>query len=150
MFDDYFKYTILLFLVFSWTLTPFCKKKAIGKLNNEEYFVVNFILTALLAFIFWMYLLHSKKTDLNIFTKMSLNEIVWAIGAAFLSIVSALCLIVLIKNYEVSHIMPQLNPCVIILTTLMGVLLFGEKFSILKGIGIMLIILGLVIISKTN
>ena len=146
--NNNFKYILLLFLVFSWTLTPFCKKKAIGKLNNEEYFVVNFILTALLAFLFWMYLLHSKKTDLDVFTKMSRNEIIWAVCAAFLSIISALCLIGLIKNYEVSHIMPQLNPCVIILTTIMGVLVFGEKFTIFKGLGIILIISGLIIISR--
>lgn len=142
------KYIILLFLVLSWTLTPFCKKKAIGSLNNEEYFVVNFILTALFAFIFWIYLLKTGKTQLNIFVKMNIGEIMWAIGAAILSIVSAICLISLIKKYEVSHIMPQLTPCVVILTAIFGYLLFGEKVSWFKISGILLIVLGLIVITR--
>ena len=142
------KYIILLFLVLSWTLTPFCKKKAIGTLNNEEYFVVNFLLTALFASLFWIYLLKTGKTKFNIFTKMNLIEIIWAIGAAILSIVSAICLISLIKKYEVSHIMPQLTPCVIILTAIFGFVIFGEKISWTKLIGILLILMGLIVITR--
>ena len=142
------KYIFLLFLVLAWTLTPFCKKRAIGQLTSEEYFVVNFIFTAFLAFLFWIYLLNTGKTKFNVFVKMTSTEIIWAIVAAVLSILSAICLIGLIKTYEVSHIMPQLTPCVIVLTTIFGYLVFGEKITLFKIIGILFILLVLILFSK--
>ena len=141
------KYILLLLLVLSWTLTPFCKKRAIGKLNIKEYFVVNFILTSFLATLFWVYLIYIEKLPVNIFNKMERSEFYWALVAALLSIIGAICLIYLIKQYDVSYIMPQINPCVIILTALFGLLIFGEKITWKRGIGLLLIFYGLIIIN---
>lgn len=141
------KYVLLFFLVLSWTLTPFCKKRAIGKLNSKEYFVVNFILTSFLAALFWLYLIYMENMPVNIFNKMNNIELCWAISAALLSIIGAICLIYLIKQYDVSYIMPQINPCVIILTAIFGLLIFGEKISWKRGLGLLLIFYGLIIIN---
>ena len=146
-FYKYIKFVLLLFIIFSWTLTPFCKKKALGKLTINEYFIVNFLLTSFLATIFWIYLINIEKLQINIFNKMSNIEIIWALIAALLSIIGAICLIYLIREYDVSYIMPQINPCVIVLTTIFGFLLFGENITFKRACALLLIILGLIIIN---
>lgn len=138
-------YLLIFILVICWTLTPFLRKKAIIKVTNEEYFVVNFLLTSLIALLVWCYLIRYGHTGYNVFAKMNYTDIVWAFSSALLSILSAVCLIVLIKNNNVTHLVPKLSPCVLLLTCLLGVIVFGESLSIKKMLAIFLIILGLII-----
>ncbi len=136
-------YIVLIILVLCWTLTPFFRKRAITRVTNEEYFIVNFILTSSLTIMVWFYLIRNGKANYNIFGNMTFSEILWAFLSSFLSVVSAICLILLIKNNEITHIIPKLSPCVLILTCLFGVYIFGEKLDPKKIISIILIISGL-------
>ena len=138
-------YLLIFILVICWTLTPFLRKKAIIKLTNEEYFVVNFLLTSLIALFVWCYLIKYGHTGYNVFAKMNYTDMVWAFSSALLSILSAVCLIVLIKNNNVTHLIPKLSPCVLLLTCLLGVIVFGETLSTQKILAIFLIILGLIV-----
>ena len=55
--------------------------------------------------------------------------------------------IYLIKSEDISNIIPQLQPAVIILTVLLGVFMFGEKLTVNKIIGTCLIIWGMIVIN---
>ena len=136
------KYLILGTVVVCWTLTPFTRKRAIGKLTSSEYFVVNFILTATLAALYWVYLVAVGETGIRVWRGMTRSQVSWALVAACLSIVGAICLIELIRRYQVSHILPQIQPLVLVLTLLSGVLLFRERIGRAKAFGGALIILG--------
>ncbi len=39
--SEMFKYGLLGLLVLGWTLNPFMKRRAIGKLTSMDYFIVN-------------------------------------------------------------------------------------------------------------
>jgi multidrug transporter EmrE-like cation transporter len=56
-------------------------------------------------------------------------------------------LIYLVKNYEVSSVIPQIQPVVIMLSVLMGAFMFGESLSMFKIGGVCLIIGGMVVIN---
>ena len=147
---DLVKYSLLTLLILGWTLNPFMKRKAIGGLNSMEYFVVNFILTSLLAFLFWIYLVQSGKCGLNVFKKMSLKEIVWAVGAAIVTVLTGIALIHLVKTFEVGHVIPQIQPGVIVLTVISGYFLFGESLGITKCLGVLCIAIGMVLINNSK
>ena len=144
------KYTALAALVMCWTLTPFMKRHAIGNLTSSEYFVVNFILTATLAAGYWVYLVHGKYAPLNVFRGMTRGEICYSVVAALLSVVGAICLIYLVKHYEVSHILPQIQPLVLVLTVMVGFCVFGERLTCLKAAGVGLVVTGVWLINRAK
>lgn len=141
------KYLIVILLVLCWAVTPFCKKKAMNNLNKEEYFTINFILTSFLAALFVSYLIYNKKINISVFKKLNSTEWIWAWVSASLSIFAALFLLYLIKFFEVSHIIPQLNPCVGLFTLIIGIIIFQESFTVYKIIGGLLLMSGLFVIN---
>lgn len=144
------KYLILGTVVLCWTLTPFTRKRAIGKLTSSEYFVVNFILTATLAALYWVYLVTTGETGVEVWRGMTRSQVTWALVAALLSIVGAIGLIELIRRYQVSHILPQIQPLVLVLTLVSGVVLFKERIGRAKAFGGALIILGVWLMNRTT
>ena len=142
-----YKYLIFLILILSWTINPFCKKKASINISSYEYLVINFCLNIFIFLFIWLYLFKTNKVNLNVFNKLTKNQWYWSIWGSFLTLLSAFCLIYLIKNYEVTHILPQINPCVITLTFIIGIILFNEKITIKKCLGILSIIIGLIIMN---
>ena len=68
---------------------------------------------------------------------------------AITSIASAIALIELVRRFQVSHIIPQIQPLVLVLTLVMGVLLFGERMSAHKAFGGALIILGVWLMNRS-
>jgi drug/metabolite transporter (DMT)-like permease len=147
---DSSKYLILATVVICWTLTPFTRKKAIGTLTSSEYFVVNFILTATLAALYWVYLVRVGATGIRVWEGMTVDQVKWALAAALLSIVGAIGLIELIRRYEVSHILPQIQPLVLVLTIISGLVLFGERIGRGKVVGGALVVLGVWLMNRTN
>jgi drug/metabolite transporter (DMT)-like permease len=144
------KYLILGTVVLCWTLTPFTRKRAIGKLTSSEYFVVNFILTATLAALYWVYLVTTGETGVEVWSGMTRSQVTWALVAALLSIVGAIGLIELIRRYQVSHILPQIQPLVLVLTLVSGVVLFKERIGRAKAFGGALIILGVWLMNRRS
>lgn len=144
------KYSVLVTLVICWTLTPFMKRHAIGHLTSSEYFVVSFILTAFLAAMYWVYLVYGGYAPLNVFRPMSTVQICYAVAAAILSVVGAIGLIYLVKHYEVSHILPQIQPLVLVLTVAAGFCIFGERLTCMKAVGVGLVVAGVWLINRAK
>ena len=142
------KYGLLGLLVIGWTLNPFMKRRAIGKLTSMDYFIVNFLLTSLFAGFFWVYLIQSGRCQLNVFSKMTTHEMVWAVGASIITVLTGVALIYLVKEYEVGHILPQIQPGVIVLTILSGYFLFGESLGLYKCLGVACIVVGMILINS--
>ena len=131
-------------------MTPFMKRHAIGDLTSSEYFVVNFILTATLAAMYWAYLVHGKYAAVNVFRQMKGVQICYAVAAALLSVIGAIGLIYLVKHYEVSHILPQIQPMVLVLTVMVGFCMFGERLTCMKAVGVGLVVAGVWLINRAK
>ena len=144
------KYSLLCLLILGWTLNPFMKRRAIGKLSSMEYFVVNFLLTSVLCLIIWMILIRLGKCQVYVFNKMTTIELIWAIGAAILTVLTGVALICLVKIFEVGHIIPQIQPGVILLTVFIGYIIFGESMDIFKCMGVILIVIGMILINTSK
>ena len=73
---------------------------------------------------------------------MTSKEILWSIAAAVTGIIGSLVLIMLVQRDEVSFIMPNVQPIVILIGSILGYFVFKESMGLFKTIGILLIVCG--------
>lgn len=145
--NSIFKYGLLAVIILGWTLNPFMKRQAMGRLSGFDYFVVNFLLTSVLAAVVWIGLVKMGKSQIDVFHQMTTRQIAWALGAALITVITGLGFIYLVKQYEVGSMVPQIQPGVIVLTVLAGYCLFGESLSKYKVGGVLCIIVGMILIN---
>jgi len=75
------------------------------------------------------------------------KEIIFSVFGAITSILSSLVLINLVQNNDISFIIPQIQPIVIVFTVLCGYLFFEENINYTTIVGILMITSGLYIIN---
>ena len=140
-------YTLLVILVLCWTLNPFMKKKASLNLSSDEYLIFNHTLCSILLVIYLIYLIKYKKCSVKCLNKLTNKEMIFSVFGAITSILSSLVLINLVQNNDISFIIPQIQPIVIVFTVLCGYLFFEENINYTTIVGILMITSGLYIIN---
>lgn len=140
----YTRIAVILLLTILWGIAPFFKKIASKNLETNEYLILNHCMITIILIVFVIYLLMSKKCSIDCIKKMNTPEIIMLIIGGFIGVFSSICLIHLIKNYDINMVMPYLQPLVIIATAIFGYL-FKEQISREQLIGFAIIILGIII-----
>lgn len=141
------KTSLILFiiLVICWTLNPFLKKGGLGALTPEQFWIINIVLCFIFTVIYLFYLYCNDDFNFlnigNITRKQSLS----CIFAALTSVIAGLCLMNLLKDENVTSIIPQGTPISIILTLIVGYSVFNEGITFNQGLGGLIIIFGLYI-----
>ena len=141
-------YILITFLVLCWTLNPFLKKQASGKLTSDEFLIFNHGLCTVVVVVHFIYLAYQNKCDINCIKKLNHKEILYSIAGALTTVLASLALIKLLKDNDATDIIPHIQPIVIILTILIGYFIFKENVTKNKVIGAALIVVGLFIINK--
>jgi uncharacterized membrane protein len=141
-------YLLLILLILCWTLNPFLKKNGPKQLSSEEYMFFNHLLCTIIILFYFFYLFFNNKCDIACINKISNKELIYSIFAAGITVLSSLLLIKLLKNNDASSIIPQVQPAVLLLTILIGYLIFNEKLTKNKVIGGSLIITGIYFINR--
>tara|TARA_B100000575_G_scaffold294521_2_gene311055 strand:+ start:1679 stop:2119 length:441 start_codon:yes stop_codon:yes gene_type:complete len=139
---------LIILLVTCWTLNPFLKRQMVGKLAANEYMIFNHSLCTILIVLYVAYLLINRQYDINTVRKLSNKDIFIAFIGAFITVVSSVVLISLLQNNEASYIIPHVQPCIIVLTLMIGYFFFEENISRNKLIGTGLIAIGLGFMNK--
>ena len=146
-------YIILGIVILSLSLRDFFRKKIMDDFTEEEFYIFsNFVVIAMII-LYSIYLLITNRCNTySIYNKMNKRNITICIIASIFSFLASMLMLVLLKKNDLSFVIPQINPAVIILTVLLGVFLLNEELDKLKVIGIILVIFGLISInlSKTN
>lgn len=140
--DIFYTYFLIGVVVVSFVLTPFGKKKASKSLSANEYFLVNQVMIIILAIIYAVYLFNYNKCDINCVKKMTNNEIIWSIGAAITGILGSIGLIMLVQMEDITFIMPNIQPTVLLLSAIIGYYIFNEDMGWYKIYGFIFIIIG--------
>ena len=73
---------------------------------------------------------------------MSNKQVLWGIFAAIIGMIGSLALIMVIQRDEITFIIPNIQPLVILIGALVGYFMFKESMRTFKIIGIILIICG--------
>lgn len=146
------KYTYLLFsiLIFSFTITPFLRKKITADFTDEEFFIYSNFFLYLVAMVYAIYLFRTNKCDLSLVKKINGNNLMLCLLAAISGIIGTVIMGILLKRNDTSYIIPQIQPIVILLNLLFAYYLFDENIDIYKVVGVVLIVIGLLIINKSK
>ena len=146
-------YIILGIVILSLSLRDFFRKKIMADFSEEEFYIFsNFVVISMIILYSIYLLLTNRCSTLSIYNKMNKRNVTICIIASIFSFLASMLMLVLLKKNDLSFVIPQINPAVIILTVLLGVFLLNEELDKLKVIGIILVIFGLISInlSKTN
>lgn len=152
--NNYFVYLGMILVVSCWVLTPFLRKIVLKKATSVDFFMCTQLIVLLYILLTFIFLKIRNPSDYNFKSILDLNkkEISILFLGALTTYFSSIALIWLLKYNEATQIMPQLQPVVIVLTILAGIFIFKEKVSLMEGVGVGFIILGVVILNyfKSN
>lgn len=145
-------YTYLLFsiLILVFVVNPFIKKRAFGNLNPNEYLIVSNIFFTILIFIYALILIKfnvKDKCSIRSFKKLTRKQIIYFICACLLSLIGASAYVRLIQKEEITFIMPNVQPIVLLIGAIIGYYLFNESMGKYKIGGIILIVFGAFLIN---
>lgn len=141
-------YILLFLLITCWTLNPFLKKQMTGKLNADEYMIYNHSICSILIAFYLGYLIYKKNYSINSIKSLTKKDVCISILGGFITVASSILLITLLQKNDTSYIIPHVQPCIIILTLIIGYMFFGESLTKNKMIGTGLITLGLIFMNK--
>lgn len=136
----------LFVVILSWTATPFLRKMATKILSVEEFMLISTAFVTLLLILYFTWLLSSRNQRLVLSKIGKMSRKYWCIVivSSFVTFISMYAIVYLMKNEAVSHIIPHATSIVVLLTTVVAKVYFGEEISTLKGVGICLVISGVV------
>lgn len=143
-------FILLTMLIICWTLNPFLKKLMGSKLPANENMIFNHSLCTIIILAYTTYLLINHKCDISKIQALSKKDVMLGIVTSIITVASSLLLIKILQENEASQVMPQIQPCVLLLTLIIGYFIFNEKMTKNKMIGAGLITLGLFVINKKD
>lgn len=145
--DIYYTYFLLFILILSFILNPFCKKQASSNMSPHEYFVISHTFVTIIVIFYALYLLYYDYCKFEYIYKMNKSEIFWMTMSVIIGTIGTLVFIMLVQREEISFIMPNIQPLVILVIAIIGYFFFQESMSYCKMSGIALIILGAIFIN---
>ena len=141
-------YVILFLLILCWTLNPFLKKTIAKKIPTKEYIIYNQCLCTFIVFIYALFLFNSNNLNVDFINNLTTGELVISSLGAIVTVMASLLLVQLLKDNDASSIIPQIQPCIILLTLFIGYFLFNESLTKNKFLGTIMIVIGLHFINK--
>lgn len=140
---------LMVLLIICWTINPFFKKNVSNKLSAGEYMIYNHCICSVIIFLYTLFLIYSHKYDINSFKKLTTEDGLISIFGAITTVASSIFLIRLLQENDASYIMPHIQPCVMLLTMIIGFYFFNEKLTKNKLLGTILITAGLFFLNKS-
>lgn len=144
-------YLFLLIIVLCWSINPFLKKKITKTLNGIEYNFANNICILGMIFIIIFYTNFISKSDninINFIKKLNKNELMLLLVSSVLTLLPSFLFIQVLKSMDVSFIVPFTKSLTIVSSTIIGVLVMNETLNYKMGIGILLIISGIYLMTN--
>jgi uncharacterized membrane protein len=140
-------YLYLLLIIICWSINPFFKKYITKSLNSIEYNCANnmCILCMIFCIIFYLNFIktNSNKISINFLNKLNRQQLTLLIFSSFLTLLPSFLFIHVLKDMDVSFVVPFTQSLTIVCSTIIGVLVMNEKFSLKIGLGITSIIIGI-------
>ena len=144
--------TLIYFIIIvcCWTMNPFLKKLILtkNKITTDEYFVINHFIITMLLFAYFIYLFRSSKCSVNCVKKLEVRDGILILITALTSIIAARLLLNIIKTRDISYMVANLQPLVILSTFIIGYVFFMEKVNNYRIAGGIFVILGIILLNK--
>tara|TARA_B100000963_G_scaffold358145_1_gene382048 strand:+ start:3516 stop:3974 length:459 start_codon:yes stop_codon:yes gene_type:complete len=147
--NDIYLYIGIILVALCWVITPFLKRSLGKNLTSVDIFINTQIIILTYGILTLMILKYLKYDfDLLSIKNLDKNQMLTLLASSLTTYMSSITLIWLVKHYEVTQIIPQIQPIVMVLTILSGIFIFSEKVTKTELLGLSLIISGVYIINK--
>ena len=140
-------YFLMVLLIISFTINPYIKKHASKNVTSSEYTFIYHIFIVIFIICYSSYLLTSKSCDISCYKKLSMSDIGWTTVAVFTGMMGSTLLLYLVKQDDVSYLIPNVQGIVILCGSFIGYFLFNEKFGLYKILGILCVFFGILILN---
>lgn len=144
--------TYFILVILCWTFNPFIKKMVLkkGKINTDEYFVINHLVITAILIVYFVFLFNNRKCDTNCIKSLDRYDAMYILLGSITSILGARLLLSIINQSDVSYMVAHIQPIVIALTFIIGYLFFSESVTVYKLIGVSLVVLGILFLNKKS
>ena len=147
--NDIYLYLGIVLVALCWVITPFLKRSLGKNLTSVDIFINTQIIILTYGILTLMILKYLKYDfDMLSIKNLDKNQMLTLLASSLTTYMSSITLIWLVKHYEVTQIIPQIQPIVMVLTILSGIFIFSEKVTKTELLGLSLIISGVYIINK--
>ena len=138
---------ILIFIVIiSWTLLSFLKKIPLGKYSAVEFYCIEYFFYLIPIMIYLIYLYHTTK--FSFLQKIDAHDLKYFLLIIFIGTVGGLVFTQLLKEENVTYVIPSVHSAEIALTAVIGYFIFKENMSNYEILGVIFIVIGLLCMSK--
>ena len=141
------KYLGISIVVLLMSINPFLKRLSMKNITPTEYMTFHGIVISASLVLFVTFLISSKKFDVSFYKRMTRNQMVFTVISAIFTLINALVLVTLLKEYSPTDITPFIDPLVILLVGCIGYFFLKTSFNSQKIIGYIVIVLGLLTLS---
>jgi len=143
---------LFLIVIFAWSLPTFVFKDLTKHIGNVELMIYYHLIYHVFIFGFIIYNIVYKKNNaiefVNSIRNIPISLKLISVGAVILSLAAQFSLFQLLRGYDVNTIIPIFRGGSTIVIILVGYLLYKEKISFLKLVGIFTVLLGIYMVNK--
>ena len=143
---------LFLIVIFAWSLPTFVFKDLTKHIGNVELMIYYHLIYHVFIFGFIIYTLVYKKNNViefvNSIRNIPISLKLISVGAIILSLAAQFSLFQLLRGYDVNTIIPIFRGGSTVVIVLVGYLLYKEKISFLKLVGIFTVLLGIYMVNK--
>ena len=143
---------LFLIVIFAWSLPTFVFKDLTKHIGNVELMIYYHLIYHVFIFGFIIYNIVYKKNNaiefVNSIRNIPLSLKLISVGAVILSLAAQFSLFQLLRGYDVNTIIPIFRGGSTVVIVLVGYLLYKEKISFLKLVGIFTVLLGIYMVNK--
>jgi len=138
---------ILIFIVIiSWTLLSFLKKIPLSKYSALEFYCIEYFFYLIPIMMYLIYLYHTTK--FSFLQKIDAHDLKYFLLIILVGTIGGLVFTKLLKEENVTYVIPSVHSAEIALTAVVGYFIFKENMSNYEILGVIFIVLGLLCMSK--
>ena len=141
------KYLGIFIIVLLMSINPFLKRHAMKNITPPEYMTFHGLVISVALILFVLYLIYTNKFSVDFYKRMTRGQIIFTIVSAIFTLVNAMLLVTLLKEYSPTEITPFIDPLVIILVAAVGFFFFKIPFNRQKTLGYITIVVGLFVLA---
>ena len=143
-------YLLLLIITLAWGLLPFFQKVVLKKLNSFEFYAFQNVLSMIPISLYMVYYFYTKKEGVkNIYT-LDQKEYFYLFLVVVAGLIGSTTLAQLLKQNNATYVVPNVQPLIIVFTSLIGYFYFQEHIETCHVLGVILIIMGLLTINYSK
>ncbi len=141
-------YTLIIIVIICWTSLSFLKKIPLNKYSALEFYCIEYFFYLIPITIYLIYLY--KITGFAFLKKIDSHDLKYFLLIIFAGTVGGLVFTQLLKEENVTFVIPSVHSAEIALTAIVGYFIFKENISNYEMLGITFIVIGLLCMSKKN